>query len=178
MTVIAMSREIGSPGSEMVRVATKLGLEVINSEIVAPQVAGSMGLAESAVQVCAVHGSVAVQVFGRRGCGTIRTLLQPATEKRQGTKSREVGRWLAASAMGVRCKRRGRLGVGRPHDVACVSGAVGGHQSTVGISIGVRGVSRAGRHIDRRCWVERDRGRGSASATERDSRTDYRVSGS
>jgi hypothetical protein len=49
----------------------------------------------------AVHESGSVQVFGRRDCETIRTLLQPATEKRQGTKSREVGHWLAASAMGI-----------------------------------------------------------------------------
>jgi cytidylate kinase len=51
MTVIAMTREIGSHGSEIAaQVAAELGLEVINSEIVAPQVAGSMGLRESAVQ--------------------------------------------------------------------------------------------------------------------------------
>src|SRR3974377_2390166 len=29
------------------------------------------------------------------------TLWRPASEKRQGTKSREVGHWLAASAMGI-----------------------------------------------------------------------------
>jgi hypothetical protein len=32
---------------------------------------------------------------------TLRTLKEPAAEKRQGTKSREVGHWLAASAMGI-----------------------------------------------------------------------------
>jgi cytidylate kinase len=51
MTVIAMTREIGSHGSEIAaQVAAKLGLEVINSEIVTPQVAGAMGIEESAVQ--------------------------------------------------------------------------------------------------------------------------------
>ena len=51
MTVIAMTREIGSHGSEVAaQVAAELGLEIINSEIVAPQVAGAMGIAASAVQ--------------------------------------------------------------------------------------------------------------------------------
>jgi cytidylate kinase len=46
-----MTREIGSHGSEIAaQVAAQLGLEVINSEIVAPQVAGAMGVAASAVQ--------------------------------------------------------------------------------------------------------------------------------
>jgi cytidylate kinase len=46
-----MTREIGSHGSEIAaQVAAELGLEVINSEIVAPQVAGAMGVAASAVQ--------------------------------------------------------------------------------------------------------------------------------
>jgi cytidylate kinase len=51
VTVIAMTREIGSHGSEIAaQVAAQLGLEVVNSEIVAPQVAGAMGIAASAVQ--------------------------------------------------------------------------------------------------------------------------------
>jgi cytidylate kinase len=51
MTVIAMTREIGSHGSEIATlVAAELGLEIINSEIVAPQVAGAMGVAANAVQ--------------------------------------------------------------------------------------------------------------------------------
>jgi hypothetical protein len=37
-----------------------------------------------------------VQVFGRRDCETIRALLRPATEKRQGTKSREFGHRLGS----------------------------------------------------------------------------------
>ena len=41
-----------------------------------------------------------VQVFGRRDCETIGAPLRPATEKRQGTKSREVGHW----------RRNGRYG--------------------------------------------------------------------
>jgi cytidylate kinase len=51
MTVIAMTREIGSHGSEVAAgVAAELGLEVINSEIVVPHVAGSLGVEQSAVQ--------------------------------------------------------------------------------------------------------------------------------
>jgi cytidylate kinase len=51
VTVIAMTREIGSHGSEIAaQVAAELGLEIINSEIVAPQVAGAMGVTASAVQ--------------------------------------------------------------------------------------------------------------------------------
>jgi cytidylate kinase len=51
VTVIAMTREIGSRGSEIAaQVAAELGLEIINSEIVAPQVAGAMGVTTSAVQ--------------------------------------------------------------------------------------------------------------------------------
>jgi cytidylate kinase len=51
MTVIAMTREIGSHGSEVAAgVAVALGLEIINSEIVVPHVAGSLGVEQSAVQ--------------------------------------------------------------------------------------------------------------------------------
>jgi cytidylate kinase len=51
MTIIAMTREIGSHGSDVAAgVAATLGLEIINSEIVVPQVAGSLGVEESAVQ--------------------------------------------------------------------------------------------------------------------------------
>jgi cytidylate kinase len=51
MTVIAMTREIGSHGSEVATgVAAALGLEIINSEIVVPHVAGSLGVEESAIQ--------------------------------------------------------------------------------------------------------------------------------
>src|ERR1700675_1670704 len=51
MTVIAMTREIGSHGSEVAAGgAAALGLEIINSEIVVPHVAGSLGVEQSAVQ--------------------------------------------------------------------------------------------------------------------------------
>src|SRR5580658_7885329 len=51
MTVIAMTREIGSHGSEVAAgVAATLGLEIVNSEIVVPHVAGSMGVEQGAVQ--------------------------------------------------------------------------------------------------------------------------------
>ena len=39
----------------------------------------------------AVHESVVVQVFGRRQWGTIHAFDRPASEKRQGRKSRGVG---------------------------------------------------------------------------------------
>jgi hypothetical protein len=42
-----------------------------------------------------------VQVFGRRNEETVGRLREPASKKRQGTKSRGVGHWLAASAMGI-----------------------------------------------------------------------------
>jgi hypothetical protein len=42
-----------------------------------------------------------VQVFGRRDDEIDHALKLPATKKRQGTKSRAVGQWLAASAMGI-----------------------------------------------------------------------------
>jgi hypothetical protein len=42
-----------------------------------------------------------VQVFGCRHDVAIDAVLRPATEKRQGTKSRAVGHWLAASAMEI-----------------------------------------------------------------------------
>ena len=51
MPVTAMSREIGSGGSEVAAgVADELGLKVINSEIVAGSVAGRLGVEESTVQ--------------------------------------------------------------------------------------------------------------------------------
>jgi len=48
----------------------------------------------------AVAMSPSVQVFGRRDDETIDALMRPATEKRQGTKSREVGREVQR-AMGI-----------------------------------------------------------------------------
>jgi cytidylate kinase len=51
MTVIAMTREIGSHGSDVAAaLASELGLTVINSEIVANNVAERLGVEESAVQ--------------------------------------------------------------------------------------------------------------------------------
>src|SRR5580700_9769349 len=51
MTVIAMTREIGSHGSDVaVGVAAQLGLEIINSEIVVPDVAGSLGVEQGVIQ--------------------------------------------------------------------------------------------------------------------------------
>jgi hypothetical protein len=51
MTVVAMTREIGSHGSEVAAgVAAALGLEIINSEIVVPHVAETLGVKQSAVQ--------------------------------------------------------------------------------------------------------------------------------
>ena len=51
MTVIAMTREIGSHGTDVARgVATQLGLAIINSEIVVHELAGSMGVEPGVVQ--------------------------------------------------------------------------------------------------------------------------------
>jgi hypothetical protein len=59
-------------------------------------------------------GSAPVQVFGRRNDETDRTLVRPATKKRQGTKSRGVGRWLAARAMGDLISAPNSFAGGRP----------------------------------------------------------------
>jgi len=51
MTIIAMTREIGSHGTDVAaRLADELGLKIINSEIVASNVAGSLGVEKSTVQ--------------------------------------------------------------------------------------------------------------------------------
>jgi cytidylate kinase len=51
MTVIAMTREIGSRGSEIAAgVAAQLRLEIINSEIVLPDIAGSLGVEQGVIQ--------------------------------------------------------------------------------------------------------------------------------
>jgi tripartite-type tricarboxylate transporter receptor subunit TctC/cytidylate kinase len=51
MTVIAMTREIGSHGTEVADgVASELGLKIVGSEIVAGQVASSLGVTEGTVQ--------------------------------------------------------------------------------------------------------------------------------
>jgi hypothetical protein len=51
MTVIAMTREIGSHGSDVAApVAAQLGLEIINSEIVTPDVAEGLGVEQGVVQ--------------------------------------------------------------------------------------------------------------------------------
>jgi len=49
MTVVAMTREIGSLGAEVAAgVARELGLTVVHSEIVANQVASRLGVEEGA----------------------------------------------------------------------------------------------------------------------------------
>src|ERR1700752_2551080 len=51
MTVIAMTREIGSRGTDVAAgVAAELGLEGINSEIVLPKIAESLRVEQSAVR--------------------------------------------------------------------------------------------------------------------------------
>ena len=59
-----------------------------------------------------------VQVFGRRHDEAIHALRRPASEKRQCTKSREVGHWLAASAMGIVCWWRSRWWTRREQNAA------------------------------------------------------------
>ena len=64
----------------------------------------------------ALHGSADVQVFGRRNVEPIRALGRPASEKRQGTKSRWVGHWrcrglygeLSGASSSKRMTRSGR----------------------------------------------------------------------
>jgi hypothetical protein len=90
--------------------------------------------------------AVRVQVFGRRDDETDPALKRPATKKRQGTKSREVGHWLAASAMGIACRRRQTTSM-----FACR----GAQESAMGISAGTRSASTSGRWIDGRHRVER-----------------------
>lgn len=51
MTVIAMTREIGSHGSDVAAgVAKQLGLKIVNSEIIANYIAGSLGVENTTVQ--------------------------------------------------------------------------------------------------------------------------------
>jgi cytidylate kinase len=51
MAVIAMTREIGSHGSDVATgVAAQLGLQIINSEMVVPELAGSLGVEPGVVQ--------------------------------------------------------------------------------------------------------------------------------
>jgi hypothetical protein len=61
-------------------------------------------LPQACVDAEGVQMTAVVQVFGRRDDETDRALKRPATKKRQGTKSRAVGHWLAASAMGIACR--------------------------------------------------------------------------
>src|SRR6266851_2949323 len=53
-----------------------------------------------------------VQVFGRRDADTIHALLQPASKKRQGTKSREVCGQRVPRALWGFCRRFGLVEVG------------------------------------------------------------------
>jgi hypothetical protein len=74
MTVIAMTREIGSHGSEVAAgVAAELGLEIINSEIVVPHIAGSLGLEHSSEQRY-VDGKVLYLTDGRSIPGSCRNI--------------------------------------------------------------------------------------------------------
>src|SRR5215510_11981325 len=51
MTVIAMTREIGSRGADVAAgVASELGLKIVSSEIVASNVATNLGVKESTLQ--------------------------------------------------------------------------------------------------------------------------------
>jgi hypothetical protein len=109
---------------------------------------------------------------------TLRTLSGPASKKRQGTKSREIGHWLAASAMGISCWRRSRLWAGRPHNASCMSARTRGRESAVGISAGARSASTGDRRTGGCDGVERDRRGRGPSASERESRDAHKMSGS
>ena len=103
----------------------------------------------------ACRGSSVVQVFGRRDDETDHALKGPATKKRQGTKSRAVGQWLAASAMGIACRRCSRWWARPQHRTTCMSACRGAQESAMGISAGTRSASTGGRWIDGRHRVER-----------------------
>src|SRR5260370_9075495 len=70
-----------------------------------------------------------VQVFGRRDDEAIHAHLRPASEKRQGTKSREVGSGGAAGAMGILPRARAPEGW---------SGAVAGYGVPPSMDAGFR----------------------------------------
>ena len=106
---------------------------------------------------------------------TLRTLSGPASKKRQGTKSREIGHWLAASAMGISCWRRSRLWAGRPHNASCMSARTRGRESAVGISAGARSASTGDRRTGGCDGVERDRRGRGPSASERESRDAHKI---
>jgi hypothetical protein len=109
---------------------------------------------------------------------TLRTLREPASKKRQGTKSRAVGRWLAASAMGIMCRCRARWWAGGEHDATCMSARAGCQESAEGISAGAWSASTGDGRTDGCDWVERDRRRRGASASGRESGNAHRRSGS
>ena len=98
--------------------------------------------------------SAYVQVFGRRDDETDHALKGPATKKRQGTKSRAVGQWLAASAMGIACRRCSRWWARPQHRTTCMSACRGAQESAMGVSAGTRGASTGGGWIDGRHRVE------------------------
>jgi hypothetical protein len=62
---------------------------------------GELGAGEdNAAEACSGE-SGCVQVFGRRHDDPFHALWRPASKKRQGTKSREVGHWRGSGAMGI-----------------------------------------------------------------------------
>ena len=124
----------------------------------------------SRLQTCQVAMSPLVQVFGCRREGPIHPLRRPASEKRQGTKSRWVGHWLAATAMGICRWRRGRSWEGRYHYAPWICAGLGGGKNALGVSVGVRSELTGARRADGCDWVERDRRRRGASAMRRASR--------
>ena len=72
--------------------------------------------------------STHVQVFSRRQRQSHHALRRPAAEKRQGTKSREVGHWLAASPIGILISAD--LVCGREADTPSVSVGIGGEAAS------------------------------------------------
>jgi transposase len=88
-----------------------------------------------------------VQVFGRRQRRSNHTLWRPASEKRQGTKSRCVGHWLAAGAMAISNQRRRRLGPGRQHDTTCMRACSGGWERGLESSNALGAHHRAKRRV-------------------------------
>jgi hypothetical protein len=107
--------------------------------------------------------SVLVQVFSRRRRKTFRALMRPAAEKREGTKSREVGHRQRSERYGdFMSASLSMVGVTPARGDVHV-GMKGTEESAVGISLACGGASAGGWGNDGRRRVER-RQPGSQSA--------------
>jgi hypothetical protein len=119
-----------------------------------------------------------VQVFGCVRDERRLTLRRPASKKRQGTKSREVGERQGSERYGDLMLAPSFAG-GRDTEAmrpACLDAGAGEREN--GVSAGARSVSTGAGRIDRVNRVERDRRQRGVGATERESGGVQRRSGS